>query len=105
MKDILISIAIMLVIGALLGLLLAIASKYLAVKEDERIETVTAMLPGVNCGGCGQPSCVAFATGLVNGEIKKVSGCKVSKPEAWTKIKEYLDSTPGPDGQITKVDI
>jgi len=105
MLDILIAVAIMLAIGALLGLLLAIAAKYLEVKEDTRIEAVTKMLPGVNCGGCGQPSCAAFATGLVHGDIKKVSGCKVSKPEAWAKIKNYLDTTPGPDGEITKVDI
>lgn len=105
MKEILIATAIMLGIGALLGLLLAIAAKYLAVKEDERIGAVNQLLPGANCGGCGYPGCSGFAKALVAGEAKKISTCKVLKPEVSAQIKEYLDATPGPDGQIAKVEI
>ncbi|MGI6713468.1 MAG: (Fe-S)-binding protein [Bacilli bacterium] len=101
----LIATVIMLGIGALLGLLLAIAAKYLAVKEDERIDAVNQLLPGVNCGGCGYPGCPGFAKALVEGEVKKISTCKVLKPEVSAQIKEYLDTTPGPDGELAKVDI
>ena len=45
----------MLVIGALLGVMLGVASKVFHVELDEREAKVTEMLPGYNCGGCGYP--------------------------------------------------
>lgn len=102
---IVLAIAIMAVIGGLLGLMLAVADKKLAVKADERVENVTKLLPGVNCGACGYPGCAGLANALVGGEVNKVSACRVAKPDAKEKIKEYMNSTPGPDGKITKVDL
>lgn len=96
--DILIAVGVVLGISALLGLLLAVASKYLAVKEDPRVGEVTNMLPGANCGGCGFPGCSGMADSLVNGGNKNLSACRPCKPEAKAKIIEYLASTPGPDG-------
>ncbi|HMM01014.1 MAG TPA: (Fe-S)-binding protein [Bacilli bacterium] len=102
---VLLAVAIMAVIGGLLGLMLAVADKKLAVKIDERVENVTKLLPGVNCGACGYPGCAGLATALVGGEVNKVSACRVAKQDAKEKIKEYMNSTPGPDGKITKVDL
>ena len=96
--DILIAVGVVLGISALLGLLLAVASKYLAVKEDPRVGEVTNMLPGANCGGCGFPGCSGMADSLVNGGNKNLSACRPRKPEAKAKIIEYLANTPGPDG-------
>ena len=87
---ILIAIGISLAISAILGLLLAIANKYLAVKEDPRIAEVTKMLPGANCGGCGFAGCSGMAESIVSGENKNLSNCKPSKPEARQQIKDYL---------------
>ena len=53
----------MLVIGAVLGLLLSIASKKFKVEEDPRLEVVTNLLPGYNCGG-------ALRSGSLLGLIK-----------------------------------
>ena len=97
--------AVVLVISALMGLLLAIADKYLYVQVDERIERVAEMLPNANCGGCGFPGCAGFAEALVEGKAKKVSQCRPSKPEAREKIKGYLADTPGPDGSVVNVEI
>lgn len=44
--------------------LLLIARKF-SIEEDPRIEEVTAMLPGINCGACGYPGCHGFAEALV----------------------------------------
>lgn len=99
------AIGILVAIGGLLGLLLAIAHKYLSVKEDERINKVKEMLPNANCGSCGYAGCSGLAEALVKGELKKVSQCRPSKPEARQKIKEYLENTPGPDGSTVKVDL
>ena len=96
--NILVAIGVALGVSALLGLLLAIASKYLAVKEDPRVGEVTKMLPGANCGGCGFPGCSGMADSIVNGGNKNLSACRPCKPENKEKIKEYLANTPGPDG-------
>ena len=47
------AILMMLVLGALLGCGLALASKFLHVEADPRVDWVTAALPNYNCGGCG----------------------------------------------------
>lgn len=97
------AIILMLVLGAVLGLGLGLADKYLKVEVDEREETVTSMLPGYNCGSCGFPGCSGMAAALVNGEVKKVSTCKPSKPDQRQAIVDYLASTPGPDGNCVEV--
>ena len=97
------AISMMLVTGAILGCVLAIADKLFYVKPDERIETVTSMLPGYNCGGCGFAGCSGMAAALVGKEVDTVALCKPSKPEAKAKIVEYLANTPGPDGTTVTV--
>lgn len=61
-------IASVLVVGGL-GLLaaigLSIASVYLAVDVDPRVEKVDEALPGANCGGCGYPGCSGYAKAVV----------------------------------------
>ena len=93
----------MLILGALLGLGLGVADKFLKVEVDARQEMVTSMLPGYNCGGCGFAGCSGLAEALVNGEVKTVSLCKPSKPDAKQKIVDYLKETPGPDGSTLDV--
>lgn len=104
-ETILFSVVVLLLVSAVLGLLLAVASKYLTVEQDERIDKVITMLPGYNCGACGKAGCAAFAEALVTGEAKSVSGCKVIKPDKKQPIKDYLDSTPGDDGTYVKVEL
>lgn len=65
-------------LGALLGALLAVASKLFAVKVDERIPKITDVLPGANCGGCGYAGCAALAQAIVDGDAK-VSSCTVGR--------------------------
>ena len=103
--DILLAVGVVFVIAALMGLLLAVADKFLYVAVDERITKVTGMLPNANCGGCGYPGCAGLAEALVEGKVKKVSTCRPSKPEARQAIKDYLASTPGPDGNTVNVDL
>ena len=55
-------------LGLFFGTILAIAYRFLKVDEDPRIETTKQMLPGTNCGACGEPGCRAFAEKLVSGE-------------------------------------
>ena len=45
------------ILGAVFGLVLAIASKVFEVKKDPREEEILSLLAGANCGGCGFPGC------------------------------------------------
>lgn len=92
------AVGVVLAISTVLGFLLAVASKYLAVKEDPRIGEVLNLLPGANCGGCGFAGCSGMADSIVNEGNKNLSACRPCKAENKQKIKDYLANTPGPDG-------
>ena len=96
------AILMMTVVSALMGLILGIAGKVFYVQVDERTETVTGMLPGYNCGGCGYPGCSGLAAALVDKELAVIS-CKPCEAEQKAKIVEYLANTPGPDGTTITV--
>ena len=49
------AIVVLGVLGAVFGLVLAIASKIFEVKKDPREEAILSHLAGANCGGCGYP--------------------------------------------------
>lgn len=83
------AVLLMLVLGGVIGVLLGIASVRLYVEEDHRVEDVLAMLPGYNCGGCGNPGCAGMAAKLVEGE-STVDKCKPCKADAKEAIVAYL---------------
>uniref|UniRef100_UPI0034CE595D (Fe-S)-binding protein n=1 Tax=Faecalibaculum rodentium TaxID=1702221 RepID=UPI0034CE595D len=92
----------MLVLGALLGLGLGLASKFLHVQPDERVDTVAGMLPGYNCGGCGYPGCSGFASAMVEGDTDEFK-CRPCKADKKKEIIDYLKNTPGPDGKTVTI--
>lgn len=55
----------MAVLGALLALVLAVASRRFTVETDPNVGLVAAALPGANCGGCGFAGCAAYAEAIV----------------------------------------
>lgn len=69
-KDILIAVAVVVSIGIICGIVLALASHFMAVKKDEKAEKLRAVLPGVNCGACGYTGCDGYAAALAKGEAK-----------------------------------
>ena len=93
---------IMLIVGAILGLLLAIASKKFKVEEDPRLEKVIELLPGYNCGGCGESGCAGLANSLINKKTDYIL-CKPIKEEKRQEIIDYLANTPGPNGETINI--
>lgn len=91
------AIIMMTIVGGLLGLLLGVAGIYFTVEVDNRLEIVTGMLPGLNCGACGNPSCAAMAQALIDGKAQPIL-CKPSKPEQRDRITAYLQT--GEDSQV-----
>ena len=92
----------MLIIGTILGFLLALASKKFKVEEDPRLEKVIEMLPGYNCGGCGESGCAGLANSLINKKTDYIL-CKPIKEEKRQEIINYLANTKGPDGETINI--
>ena len=68
MTTVLICVAILGAMGAIFGLILAIAAKVFHVEVDPREEAIAGCLPGANCGGCGYPGCGGYAAAVAKGE-------------------------------------
>lgn len=94
----------MLIVGSILGAMLGVASLFFEVEIDEREEKVTSMLPGYNCGGCGHAGCSALAKALVSKTTDTIN-CKPCKPEKRQEIADYLNNTPGPNGETLNVKV
>lgn len=94
MNGLLLAPAIMTGIGLLLALLLALSARLLRVAEDPRVAAVEQLLPGSNCGACGQAGCRAFAEALVGGHLAPAR-CSVSPAETVQALAELLDVDPG----------
>lgn len=55
-------------VGLVLAVILSLASKFMAVPTDEKVEQVRACLPGANCGACGYSGCDGYAAAVAAGE-------------------------------------
>ena len=68
-ENLIISASVVGGLGLLFGLGLSIASKAFEVKVDEKVTKVREVLPGANCGACGQSGCDAYAECLVEESV------------------------------------
>ncbi|MDR0405170.1 MAG: Fe-S cluster domain-containing protein [Clostridiales bacterium] len=93
--QILIAVTALGAIGLALGLLLAGASKYLAVPRDARVPSITEALPGANCGGCGFAGCGALASAIAEGKAA-VTACPVGGERVSAKIAEIMGVEASP---------
>lgn len=87
--EILIAILILSILGLLFGIGLAVASRRLAVQVDPKLEAVQHLLPGSNCGACGNPGCFGFAESLLGGKAG-IEGCRVCNEETKEKIARVM---------------
>ncbi len=95
----LIPVAILGGVGLTFGALIALAHRRFQVWEDPRIEEVTGMLPGANCGACGFAGCRAFAEAVIGGETPPAT-CTVMGQDERADVAQFL----GVDaGQVDKV--
>ena len=84
-----IAVAVIAGIGLVSAIALAVADRYLSVKEDPRIGIITAELPGANCGGCGFAGCGAYAEAVLNGEAP-IGACASGGNECAAKMSEIM---------------
>ena len=76
-------------IGVLCGAVLGIASRYFAVSEDPRIETLANLLPGANCGACGLAGCSDYARAIV-AQGAALNMCKPGGRETALKLGKVM---------------
>lgn len=72
-------------VGAVLGALIGMFSKFFNVPTNSRKDDIVNMLPGVNCGGCGYAGCNAFAEAILN-EGANPRQCRPIKQEKADQI-------------------
>ncbi|HBI51773.1 MAG TPA: ferredoxin, partial [Ruminococcaceae bacterium] len=76
-------------IGAVIGILLTVASKVFYVKTDETVSRISEALPGANCGGCGYSGCDGYAAAVASGEAPP-DLCRPGGAETAGKIGQIL---------------
>lgn len=87
--EILTAILVLGFLGLLFGIGLAVASKKLAVQINPKLDQLQQLLPGSNCGACGNPGCFGFAESLLNGN-STIEGCRVCSEESKEKIAKVM---------------
>ena len=90
MNLIFISMGVLGVIAFLAACLLYVVSLYFKVEEDPRIDLVTAVLPGANCGGCGFAGCRNFAEACVKAGGIEGLACPVGGEPTMDQVKLIL---------------
>lgn len=65
------------IISFILSMLIVLLNNILH-KRDTKIDKITKLLPGYNCGACGYGSCVGMAKELIN-DKNVLDKCKVCK--------------------------
>ncbi len=77
-------------IGIICAVVLVVASKIMAVKEDERFPAVRECLPGANCGACGYAGCDGYAKALLEADGVAANLCVPGGDTTAKKLGEIL---------------
>lgn len=78
MLNVLFAVLILALLGLLLGGLIGFTAKKFAVQADSRIEKITELLPGANCGGCGYAGCADYARAIVEDGVSPANCAAVT---------------------------
>lgn len=100
MNTVLISACAVTAVGFVCAVVLAVASKLMAVAVDERMVSIREHLPGVNCGACGFSGCDGYASAIVN-EGAEAFLCTPGGDAAAKQISLILGKTPS--GGVVKL--
>ena len=90
MNEILIAVVPVVIIGIVCAAVLVVASKLMAVKEDERFPAVRDCLPGANCGACGFAGCDGYAKALCESSDTPANLCIPGGADTARQLGEVL---------------
>ena len=88
MQSILLTVLLVAVIGLVGAIILTFASRALAVEEDPRVADLVDILPGLNCGSCGNPGCEGYAKKLLQGAPTNM--CQPGGDAVARQVADYL---------------
>ena len=98
------TVLILCVLGVLAALLLYFVAQKFNVVEDPRIDIIEKMLPGANCGGCGQAGCRALAEAFIKKEDISKLFCPVAGSAVMKQVAELVGkSAPEREPQVAVV--
>lgn len=90
MNLIVISLLVLGITGIVAAVLLYFIAQKFKVEEDPRIDQVQEVLPGANCGGCGQAGCRAFAEACTKASSLDGLLCPVGGAPTMEKVGAIL---------------
>jgi Na+-translocating ferredoxin:NAD+ oxidoreductase subunit B len=96
--NILIPILVLGVLGAVFGLWLGFVQRLFVIKKDPRTEHIFSLLPGSNCGACGQAGCYGLAEALSNGQVDTIT-CPVIHAQEREQISKVLGLAAGKENK------
>lgn len=82
-------------IALVLSVVIVLVFRFFAVESDERVEQLTEMLPGANCGGCGYSGCSGYAAALCGGKDGDFTKCTVGGKETADQVAAFFGQAPG----------
>jgi RnfABCDGE-type electron transport complex B subunit len=85
----LLAAAIMVVLAAVMALVLGRASRAWRVEEDPLVVQIEEALAGLDCGGCGHPTCREYAEGIAAGE--DIHKCRPGGRQTLHAVAEIMD--------------
>lgn len=93
-RDLLESIAVLGGVTIVFGAFIALVHAKFKVWEDPRIDGVRELLPGNDCGACGNAGCRAFAEAVITGKAVPAQ-CTVMNEDAKADVASYLGVDAG----------
>jgi Na+-translocating ferredoxin:NAD+ oxidoreductase RNF subunit RnfB len=89
-STILITIISLSILALIAAIILYFVAQKFKVYEDPRIDEIQAVLPAVNCGGCGYAGCRNFAEALVASESFEGLNCPVGGADVMALAAKVL---------------
>lgn len=89
MSGALLTLAVLVGLGLLLGALLGFAAVRFKVDGDPLVDKIDAILPQTQCGQCGHPGCRPYATAIAAGEAD-INQCPPGGEDGIRKLAELL---------------
>jgi len=90
MEAVLITIAVLALLGCVAAVILYFVSQKFKVYEDPKIAEVEEVLPGANCGGCGFAGCHAMAEALAKADDLSGLSCPVGGSAVMSQVATIL---------------
>jgi len=92
MTTLTISLLVLGIICLIFGFFLGLADKKLKVKEDPLVDQINEQLPQTQCGQCGYPGCLPYATAVSQGD--DVNKCTPGGEQAMLKLADLMGVEP-----------